>query len=91
MFLKKNTKGDIVVFQLQRRNLIKNRRPGLIRELVGSLNHLLLGLDLLLKALDFGLNELDFDLLRLNFLLQFAVSESLENNPNGQGQGKEGG
>ena len=91
MLLKKNTKGDVVVFQLQRRNLIENRRPGLIRELVGSLDLLLLRLDLLLEALDFGLDELDFGLLRLNFLLQFAVSESLENNPNGQGQRKEGG
>jgi hypothetical protein len=86
VFLKKNTKGNVVVFELEGRNLIKNRRPGLIRELVGGLDLLLLGLDLLLEALDFGLDELDFDLLRLDFLLQFAVSESLENNPTRKGQ-----
>jgi hypothetical protein len=86
VFLKKNTESNVVVFELEGRNLIENRGSGLIRELVCRLDLLLLGLDLLLEALDFGLNELDFDLLRLDFLLQFAVSKSLENNPTRKGQ-----
>ena len=86
MLLKENSKGDVVIFELKGRDFIENRRSGLIRELVGGLDLLLLGLDLLLEALDFGLDELDFDLFRLDFLLQFAVSESLENNPTRKGQ-----
>jgi len=87
MLLKENPERDVVVFELKGRNFIKNRRAGLIGELVGAFDLLLLRLNLLLEALDFGLDELDFLLFRLNALLQCVVAESLENNPEGQNQG----
>ena len=88
VLLEENPKSHIVVFYLQSCEFTENCGTGLVGELVGAFDLFLLGLQLLLESLDFSLNGLDFRILCLAGLLQFAVSDSLENNRSGQDQGQ---
>ena len=88
VLLEKNPKSHIVVFHLQSCEFTENCGTNLVGELVGAFDLFLLGLQLLLETSDFRVNGLNVRILCLACLLQFTVSDSLENNRSGQDQGQ---
>ena len=67
-------RGDVVVFDLERGEFVKNRGADLSIQLRRRFDLLLLRLQLLLERLDFRLQREDLILLHLDALLNPAVS-----------------
>jgi hypothetical protein len=91
VFLEKNPEGDVSVFDLKGGKLIEDGGPGLVGELGGGLDALLLRLELLLETLDFRLNGEDSVLAGLDTSLEISVFPGSKNKPPGERQSGESG